>query len=251
AVYSNTRIGEKPVSIVSLAIQQLRAAKLPKDARILLVGAGQTNALVGKFLKKYQYTNITVFNRTLERAEQLAEQIGGKSYRLSELNRYDEGFDCLVVCTGATKAIITPDIYAHLLQSCTASKLVIDLSIPNNVHKDTVQQHNMQYVEIENLRQCAKKNLAFRAEEVQRAKLLVDSALQEFPKLYHQRQITRAMRAVPAEIKAVKAHALNNVFKKEVEELDDNTRLLLERMLNYMEKKCISIPMKAAKEMIS
>lgn len=251
AVYSNTRIGEKPVSIVSLAIQKLRATKLTKDARILLVGAGQTNSLVGKFLKKYSYSDITVFNRTLERAEQLAEQVDGKAFPLSELATYSEGFDCLIVCTGATQAVITPELYAKILQNSATRKLVIDLSIPNNVDKQVVRENDVQYVEIEDLRQLAKQNLAFRSEEVQRAKNLVSQSLSEFPKLYRQRQLTRAMRSVPAEIKAIKEHAINNVFKKEVEELDDEARILMERMMSYMEKKCISIPMKAAKELIS
>ena len=47
-VYSTTRIGQKAVSVVSLAIRQLLAKNPPRDARILIVGAGQTNTLVGK-----------------------------------------------------------------------------------------------------------------------------------------------------------------------------------------------------------
>ncbi len=248
SVYSNTRIGEKPVSIVSLAIQKLRATKLAKDARILLVGAGQTNTLVGKFLKKYEYSDITVFNRTLERAESLAKMLNGQALALDALTNYSKGFDCLIVCTGATKPIISTDLYNGLLQTESDTKLVIDLSIPNNVHKQAVQQHAMEYVEIEDLRILAKQNLAFRATEVKRAKKLLNQYLEEFPKLYNQRQLERAMRSVPEEIKAIKQHAINNVFKKEVAELDEDARLLLERMLDYMEKKCISIPMKAAKE---
>ena len=68
AVYSKTKIGDKPVSIVSLAIQKLLRANLPKDSRILMIGAGQTNALVAKFLAKHQFENVSVFNRTLAKA---------------------------------------------------------------------------------------------------------------------------------------------------------------------------------------
>ena len=57
-----------------------------------------------------------------------------------------------------------------------------------------------------------------------------------------------AVSAHPNEIKAVKQKALNEVFRKEVEVLDETTRELVDRMLSYMEKKCIGIPMKAARE---
>ena len=48
-VYANTKIGERALSIVSLAIQKLLESDLPKDARILMVGAGETNLKVAKF----------------------------------------------------------------------------------------------------------------------------------------------------------------------------------------------------------
>lgn len=84
-VYSTTRIGQKAVSVVSLAIRQLLAKNPPRDARIVLVGAGQTNNLVGKFLAKYGFINCTVFNRSLPNATALATLLGGEGYTLDQL----------------------------------------------------------------------------------------------------------------------------------------------------------------------
>jgi glutamyl-tRNA reductase len=70
------------------------------------------------------------------------------------------------------------------------------------------------------------------------------------PALIKQRQIELAMRQVPIEIKAVRERAMNEVFHKEVATLDDQTKALMEKMLAYMEKKCIGIPMKAAREAV-
>lgn len=249
-IYSRTRIGEKPVSIVSLAIQQMMRAKLPAGARILIVGAGQTNQLVGKFLAKYGYTNVRVFNRTLSRAEQLAATVGGaaSAHPFADLEQYDAGFDCLIVTTGATEPIITPALYERLLGGESQRKLVIDLSVPHNVAEAVTGWYDVHYIEIEGLRLLAKENLAFREREVQQAKNLLTEYLSEFPALFQQRQLELAMRSVPTEIKAVKKKAMDEVFRREVEVLDEATRELVDRMLSYMEKKCIGIPMKAARE---
>jgi len=83
-VYAQTKIGEKPVSIVSLAIQKLLKAGLAKDARILMIGAGQTNHLVTKFLVKHDFSNVVVFNRSFDQAQQLAEMTGGQALEFSE-----------------------------------------------------------------------------------------------------------------------------------------------------------------------
>jgi glutamyl-tRNA reductase len=247
-VYAKTRIGDKPVSVVSLAVRKMLSANVPKDARILLIGAGQTNALVAKFLAKQEFTNVTVFNRSFQKAKELAKLLGGNAHTLTDVKKYTEGFDCLFVCTGAIDPIVTPELYEHLLQGETDHKIVIDLAIPQNVAPEVVENYNLQYIEIEGLRAMAKENLAFREGEVEKAKELLATYVEEFPILFKQRQMERAMSRVPAEIKAVKARALSEVFRKDVEQLDDQTRELLERMMTYMEKKCIAVPMKVARE---
>lgn len=250
SIYSQTKIGDKPVSIVSLAVQKLLRSNLPKDSRILMVGAGQTNELVTKFLQKHEYTNVTVFNRTLEKAESVAEIINGKAKPLQELELQDSGFDCMVVCTGAPEPIITPDLYQKLLQGESNKKVVIDLAIPHNTHTDVVEGFDMEYIEIEGLRTLAKENMAFRENEVKKAKILLAQRLNEFSSHYQQRQLEIAMSRVPNEIKAVRHKAMDEVFRKELDTLDDETKELVEKMLVYMEKKCIGIPMKAAREAI-
>lgn len=249
-VYSNTRIGEKPVSVASLAAQQLRQSSFPTDARILLIGAGQTNMLISKFLLKYKYSNVTVFNRTLGKAEHLAKQLNGRAFTLKALPTYMDGFDVIIICTGATKAILTTELYAQLLQGETSPKMVIDIAIPNNTDKAILDQFDLKYVEVETIRSLAKENLAFRKTEVHKAEHILTNHLDEFPRLYQNRQLEKAMREVPEAIKAVKSHAINNVFKSEMEALDEDSRALLERMMTYMEKKCIGIPMKAARKVI-
>ena len=246
-VYANTRIGEKPVSVVSLAIQKLLASKTSKEARILLIGAGQTNRLVSKFLNKHGFSNVVIFNRTLAKAENLATLVGGKAYSLDQLRTYSGGFDCMIVCTGATKAMVDPELYTLLLKNEMDEKLIIDLAIPNNVAKEVIDGFNVNYIEIEDLRQLASANISFREKEVKHGQKIISKNIETFQTLFKERQIELAMKDVPTEIKKVKAHAMNSVFKKELENLDDDTLELLERMMSYMEKRCISIPMVAAK----
>lgn len=249
-IYAQTKIGEKPVSIVSLAVQKLREAKLPKNSRILIVGAGQTNRLVAKFLKKMSFTKISIFNRSLDKAQQVATIMEAAPFPLSELPNFKEGFDCLIVCTGSTESIISPELYHQLLNGDTQQKLVIDLSIPYNVSEDVVKNFPLKYIEIEGLKALANENHNFRKKEVTKANKLINSQLVSFQETYQHRQIIKAMRHVPAEIKAAKNKALNEVFHQDLANLDKETRDLFEKMMDYMEKKCIGIPMRAAKEAV-
>lgn len=250
-VYTDTRLGDKPVSVVSLAMREMQKAKLPKTARILMVGAGQTNVLVAKFLAKNGFHNVAVFNRTLERAQRIAKTVGGRAFGFDELSQYTKGFDCLIVCTGATKAVVDNELYIKLLAGETGPKTIIDLSVPNNVCKEVVANHDVHFIEIEGLRALAHENRSFREREVSAATELLNRHLAEFEAAVRNRRIERALRQVPAEVKAVKEYAMNKVFKKELDVLDDSTRELLERMMDFMEKKCTGIPIKVAKQALT
>lgn len=250
-VYSSTRIGEKPVSIVSLSIQKMLQKQLPKDARFLLIGAGQTNGLVLKFLQKHGYQNISIFNRSLSSAQQLATIAGGEAYTLEQLPSYSGGFDVVFAATGSTEAILTAAVYKDLIGEDKGEKLLIDLSIPNNIEAAIADEHNAVYVPIESLRELSQENMGFREQELGKAKFFVDEYVEIFQTAFKERQIEVALREVPEQIKAIRAHAMNNVFRDEVSGLDEQSRELFDRVLAYMEKRCIAIPIQVAKEKLA
>ncbi len=247
-IYANTKIGEKPLSIVSLAIKRMLNINPDPSQRVLLVGAGETNRLVGKFLKKYDFTDITIFNRSLDNAQELSDTLGAQAFHISELATYTKGFDIMVVCTGSTEAIISSDIYSQLINRDESKKIVIDLSVPHNVDENVQTGFNMHYVNIEQLRTLAEQNLEHRKNEIGSAKKIIKGRLFEFQKVYQQRQIEKAFHKIPQEMKAIKERAVNSVYAKQIDALDEDAKALVLEMMNYMEKKCVSVPMKVAKE---
>ena len=252
-VYHQTKIGQKPVSVVSLAAQRIRQQRLDAaTARVVLVGAGQTNWLVSKFLRKQGFRHVTVFNRSTARAERLARTYPeGRALPLAALPDYAEGFDLLVAATGATEALVGPaEMGALLATEPPGDKVVVDLSVPHSIDAAVTEALDLTYIQIDDLRKLAEENLAFRTEEVREARKLIRVQLARFRENVQQRRVERALSEVTGEIRAVKDRALNEVFSRELAPLDEETRELIERMLHYMEKKCIGIPMRAARKAV-
>ncbi len=249
-VYEETKIGEKALSVVSLAMQKLLQKKLPLDSRILIVGAGETNTKLAKFLNKHGYRSAAVFNRSLENANEISNILDAPTFHLKDLSTYDKGFDILIVCTGSYSAMVNKNIYRQLLQGDQAEKLVIDLSVPRNVEREVVSAYDVNYVDVEQLRELAQKNLQSRKGEIIHARKILREKLNQFTLVYQQRQIEKAMKHVPSAVAEVKEKALQAVFKDRIKTLDEEAQILLNDVVDYMEKKCISIPMKAAKEIV-
>jgi glutamyl-tRNA reductase len=250
-VYTSTRIGEKPVSIVSLSIHKMLEKQLPADARFLLIGAGQTIRLVIKFLQKHGYKNISVFNRSLQPAKQLASILSGNAYTLDQLSSFKQGFDVVFAATASTEHLLTEMVYGEIIGEDKEQKLLIDLSIPANIEPLIAEKHNAVYIPIENLKALAQANIGFREQELGKSQIIVNEYVDNFQTAFKERQIELAMRGVPEQIKAIRAHALNSVFKNEISELDEQQRELFDRVLAYMEKRCIAIPLQVAKEKLA
>ena len=249
-VYTQTEISRKPVSVVSLAYRSLRDLSLTGNPRFLIVGAGETNKNIAKYIQKHKDSDFVVFNRTLEKAEELARELNGRAFPLSELENYREGFDVLITCTGSTSPIINNALYQKLLNGDTSKKTIVDLAVPNDTDPEVIQHNSINYIEVSGLQAIANKNLQDRYEELVHAERIIESNIAEFLPLLKQRKVEIAMREVPQKVKEIKSFALNTVFAREVSALDDDSRAVLEKVMNYMEKKYISVPMVMAKEIL-
>lgn len=249
-VYTHTNISKNPVSIVSLAYRKLRQLNMSPNSRLLIIGAGETNKNIAQYLKKHKYANFSIFNRTLEKAECLAKSLNGKAYVLADLATYSQGFDVIITCTGAIEPIITEEIYAKLLNGETGKKVIVDLAIPNDTAVAVIQNFPVHYIEVESLKEIARKNIQERYDELISAEHIIDTNIRDFELVLRQRKIEIAMSDVPKKIKEIKHTAINGVFADEINTLDDNSRAVLERVMDYMEKKCISVPMVMAKEIL-
>nr|WP_121271089.1 glutamyl-tRNA reductase [Pedobacter schmidteae] len=249
-VYTHTNISKNPVSIVSLAYRKLRDLKMCANSRLLIIGAGETNKNLAQYLKKHKYSNFSVFNRTLENAEVLAKELNGTAYSLSELENYNQGFDVIITCTGATEPIVTEELYKKLLNGEAGKKVIVDLAIPNDTAPEVIQNFPIHYIEVESLKEIARKNIQERYDELVNAEHIIEENIKDFELVLRQRKIEIAMSCVPEKIKEIKHTAINGIFAEEISNLDENSRLVLEKVMNYMEKKYISVPMVMAKEIL-
>lgn len=249
-VYTETKISLKPVSVVSIAYQRLQGMNIKTNARVLVVGAGVTNTAMCRFLKKHGMTQFVVFNRSFEKAQKLATELEGEAFPLEQLYDYTGGFDVLVSCTGSEEPIITNEIYTRLLQNDPCPKVTIDLALPNDIAPDVHTNFLTRQISINVLQTISDNHLNERSQEITHVESIIEESVESFKQLVKIRQIEVAMRPVPQMVKDIKSAAFNDVFKSEIESLDANSMEILERVVGYMEKKYMSMPMKMAKEIL-
>ena len=249
-VYTETGIAKNPVSVVSLAWRELKSHNIKADSKIVFIGSGQTNTNMAKFLFKHGCTNFIIYNRSIENAEKLAKEINGTARTLDQLKDHTEGADVIIACTSSTEPIVTKEIYDTLIGDDNNQKVVVDLAIPNEIDEAVIAAFNIHYISMQFLQKIASENIALRKQELNKCEDIIQQNLEEFDEIYNIRQVERAMNCVPKKIKEIKQTAIQEVFAKDIASLDEQSKGVLEKVMSYMEKKCISVPMKMAKEII-
>lgn len=248
-VYTHTNLSKKPVSIVSIAWKLFQEKHPDVNAKIVLVGAGQIITNFAKFLAENGYTNVRVYNRTLENAAAIAKSFNTEALPISELKNEQSDFDTLVVCTGSTEVVVNREMFN---QMCLSKKhrTVIDLALPANVDVEISQSPDVTFIDMLAVQREVQKNISYREEALNDCIAIIDKGKNEFKKLYQERSIERAMSEIPHTIKEIRQTAVESVFSKELAQLSEQDRELVDKIISYMEKKYISVPMKLAKSVL-
>ena len=249
-VYTNTAIGAKPVSVASLAVQEFLKRDLDRSSVILLIGAGETNSTIGRFLNKHGYENLIIYNRSLDNAEKLSKELGAEARYLGSLTDHGEKFGCIFACTASQDPIITSDLFDKI-STGQDHHLMVDLSIPHNIAKDVAERSDVDYISIDSIRSLAEKNLEFRSGNISAARIILAQHEAAWEKTYERRKVERALSELPSEIHKVKDRALNKVYKDQINSLSPEAQELISEIADYMEKKCVAVPMKMARKIVT
>lgn len=249
-VYTETKIAAKPISVVNLGFRKLLERDLNSEQSIAFIGAGQTIEAIAGNLKEFNFKSTKVFNRTLEKAATLAKNLNGSGHALSDLEREIGAFDVLITCTGSEEPIIDSARFAKMVNGSQKPKIILDLAIPHDIDAQVMHDFDVDYISIDSLKEEARENLKAREKEIFQCETLVEKRLEEFEEAFKTRKLELAMAEVPRLMKEIKSNALSHTFSNRISALDPQSKELLIEILDHLEKKYISLPMKMAKQVI-
>jgi glutamyl-tRNA reductase len=177
-VREQTHISKKPVSIASVAVAK---AKDILDGNLggfsaLVVGTGEMSRLAAKNLARLG-VNVIVFNRTIEKAKELAHELGSTAtYKpLSSLKDYVNKYRLLFTATSSKDPIITND----MIRDVEFERHWFDIAIPRDICVG-VDHPQVNVYAVDDLQDIANKNKSIRDEEAKIARGIIGGQTVEF-----------------------------------------------------------------------
>lgn len=196
-VKNQTALSGGTVSVSFAAIQFIKEkVKDIANKRILLLGTGKIGRNTCKNLVDYLGTQqITLINRTEDKAVELAGELGLSYVPFSELKAQAATADVIIVSTNAAEPTLLKE---HLADK--GEKLVIDLSIPYNVEATAKELPGVTLVNVDELSKLNDETLAKRKAEVPKAKKIIAEHIAEFKEWSDMRKHVPVLKAAKTKL---------------------------------------------------
>jgi glutamyl-tRNA reductase len=181
-VREETRIGEKGLSIPSVAVELARRTLGDLgDRRVLVVGAGETAELVARALVARGVSTVFVANRHYDRAIGLAQRFGGDAVRFEELPEQLETADIVVSATNSPHHIVERDELAQVMESREGRPLLlVDIAVPRDIEPACRELPGVSLHDIDDVQRIAERNASGREAEARRAEPILAAELDRF-----------------------------------------------------------------------
>ena len=181
-VRTNTSIARGAVSVGSVAVDLAEKIFGRLDAcRVMILGAGDTGELTARTLISRGARSLTVSNRTFERAQVLAAELGGQAVPFTEWEQPLGEMDILIGSTASPEPIVNREKLEPVMKNRRNRPLfVIDLAVPRDVDPSVNKLDGVYLYDVDSLQAIARQSLEARQQELTVCEQIVQRHVQEF-----------------------------------------------------------------------
>ena len=179
---SETSIGRHTSSVSHAAVDMARdGLGTVEGLTVLVVGAGDMGEGVTVALAGAGVGRVLVANRTIGRAQDLADRVGGSVTEFYRLNETLVDADVVVTCTGAGSTVIDHEMVASAMSRRADRPLfVVDIAVPRDVERSVGEIDGVTLLNLDDLRDWAARGQAQRAAEADAVRSIVNEEVERF-----------------------------------------------------------------------
>lgn len=237
-VRHQTHISQGHVSVSSCAVELARKIfQSFEDKTTVLIGAGETSEQTARSLLASGAGNFIIANRTVERAAELADRLGGAGIPLEQLDGALVSADIVISSTSSPDYLLT---YADAKQLMRKRKnrplFIIDLSVPRDIEPKIKKIGNIFLYDIDGLETITSANRERRASEVETAMKIIGEDVVDFMDWYRSLAVTPTIVSLRHSFEDIGRAELERMKGKvgpeEYHRLEEYTRSVLNKLLH-------------------
>jgi len=204
-----------------------------KNPRILIVGLGEIGIDVCKNFENTKLDNIVLINRTFEKAEKLASELGYRAVKFDELEVRVKEADVIISSIRTETPMFTKAFFNDF--EVVSGKLFIDLSIPRSVSKDIEEIPSVLLYNIDDLEVKTNEIVSKRKEAVPQVQQIINESIAEFDEWSKEMEVSPTIHKLKNALEEIRkgeiAKYTKSVDEKELKLIEDITKGLMQKII--------------------
>ncbi len=176
AIRTRTQIGRGATSVGRVAVElaeKIFGGDLTQKT-VMILGAGKMGEACVRHLAKKGVRTVLVANRSVERAQNLANEFGGRALGLEDCARALAEADIVVSSTGSPQTVLhRPEIEAAMRVRRNRPLVLIDIAVPRDIAPEVQRLENVYLYNIDHLEAIVRENLHLREQELSRCQAII------------------------------------------------------------------------------
>jgi len=245
-VREETKIGTGAVSISSAAVElaQMKAVNLAA-CRVAILGAGKMSRLLVQHLLAKGAGQITILNRSPERAKELVAHFNGANLQLhplSEMMSVVAASDLVFTSTAATEPLLNR-AKLELILTAQQSLMIFDIAVPRNVHADVNQLSQVQAFNVDDLKAVVAQNQESRRQMAIEAESILEDELEAFDVWWRSLETVPTISSLREKVETIRAQELEKALSRLGTEFADKHQEVIEALTRGIVNKILHDPM--------
>jgi glutamyl-tRNA reductase len=238
---SETAISQNPASISSVTARL--AERVFKDLRsteVAILGAGEMAELAVEALRKRGVNRIRVINRTIQRAQTLANRWGAEAGTFEKIPEILSQADILIASTSAPHHIILTEQVSQAMENRhNANLLIIDIAVPRNVEIQVGGIPGVSLIDMDTLQDHLESSLARREREIPEVEKILEEEVSAFSSYLRTLEVIPLIAELQQQAESIRRAELNKTLRRlsdltpeEQQRLDIMTHALVKKILH-------------------
>ncbi|MGH1393809.1 MAG: glutamyl-tRNA reductase [Trichormus sp.] len=245
-VRTETSIGTGAVSISSAAVElaQIKVDNLAA-CRVAILGAGKMSRLLVQHLVSKGATQISIVNRSRDRAQELAKQFSEQPIRihlLPEMMQVIADSDIVFTSTSSTEPILDKSKLEMVLAP-NQPLMLFDISVPRNVHTDVNEISHVQAFNVDDLKAVVAQNYESRRKMAQEAERLLEEEVDAFDIWWRSLETVSTISSLRNKIETIREQELEKALSRLGSEFGDKHQEVIEALTRGIVNKILHDPM--------
>lgn len=246
-IRDSTGIGKGVTSIGEIAVKIAEAhAGLDGKKRVLLIGTGETAAMVARVLNKKGYA-FDISSMTIERSTGFSKILGGKPIKFEEVLSGFDKFDIIFVATTADYFIVTYDKIKIVMESKTKGTMILDISDPRAVDEKVSSFPGTKLMFRDQIIEMEERSLKARNEEVLAVEKMINNEVPILDAAMKRLEPEPLVKDVFASVDVIRKQELEKALEK-LGETDKKKIKIIDELTKAVVESIVSVPVSNSKK---